>query len=53
MNAPLIPVIKKRLSEISLSSAKSLAEKALNASSPEEVRKMISERFPDFHAISK
>ena len=53
MNAPLIPVIKKRLSEISLSSAKSLAEKALVASSPIEVRSMIRERFPDFHTKSR
>jgi len=46
MNAPLIPVIKKRLSGISISSAKSLAISALDVSSPEEVRKMILENFP-------
>ena len=46
MNAPLIPIIKKRLSGISISSAKSLALEALEASSPEEVRNMIREHFP-------
>ena len=49
MNAPLIPVVKKRLAEISLTDAKSLAQKALNASSPEEVREIIRECFPDSH----
>ena len=53
MNAPLIPVIKKRLSEIPLSAAKSLAQRALNATSPEEVRDMIRESFPDSHAEKK
>ena len=53
MNAPLIPVIKKRLSEIPLSAAKSLAQRALNATSPEEVRDMIRESFPDSHAKKK
>ena len=53
MNAPLIPVIKKRLSEIPLSAAKSLAQSALNATSPEEVRDMIRESFPDSHAKKK
>ena len=46
MNPPLIPVIKKKLSEISISSAKTLAIEALNASSPEQVRKMIRSKFP-------
>ena len=46
MNAPLIPIIKKRLSEISISSAKDLAIEALDASSPEEVRNMIRDHFP-------
>ena len=49
MNAPLIPVIKKRLSEISFSDAQDLAKKALNSSSPFEVRKIIRECFPDSH----
>ena len=53
MNAPLIPVVKKRLAEISLSDAKSLAQKALNASSPEEVREIIRECFPEFHTYEK
>jgi phosphotransferase system enzyme I (PtsP) len=50
MNAPLIPVVKKRLSEISLSAAQSLSQKALNASSPAEVRNIIRECFPDSHS---
>ncbi|MBC8260073.1 MAG: phosphoenolpyruvate--protein phosphotransferase [SAR324 cluster bacterium] len=50
MNAPLIPVVKKRLSEIALPAAKSLAQKALNATSPEEVREMIRVNFPDSHS---
>ena len=50
MNAPLIPVVKKRLSEISLPDAKILAQKALNATSPEEVRNLIRECFPDTHS---
>ena len=50
MNAPLIPVVKKRLSGISLSDAQSLAKKALNASSPIEVRNIIRECFPDSHS---
>ncbi len=49
MNAPLIPVVKKRLSEISLPETQSLAQKALNSSSPAEVREMIRECFPDSH----
>ncbi len=53
MNAPLIPVIKKRLSEISFSDAEALAKKALNSSSPKEVRKMIRECFPDSHSKEK
>ena len=50
MNAPLIPVVKKRLSEISLPDAKILAQNALNATSPEEVRNLIRECFPDTHS---
>ena len=50
MNPPLIPVIKKKLSEISISSAKNLAIEALNASSPEQVRKMIRSKFPVLNA---
>jgi len=50
MNPPLIPVVKKRLSDISLTEAKSLAQNALNATSPEEVRKMIRECFPHIQA---
>ena len=46
MNAPLIPVVKRRLSEISISDARSLADKALEATSPIEVRKMIREKLP-------
>ena len=50
MNPPLIPVIKKRLSEISMSSAKKLAIDALNTSSPEEVRMMIRSKLPLLNA---
>ena len=50
MNAPLIPVVKRRLSEISITDAKSLAEKALEANSSTEVRKMIRESLPDSHS---
>ena len=50
MNPPLIPVIKKKLSEISISSAKTLAIEALNSSSPEQVRKMIRSKFPFLNA---
>ena len=53
MNAPLIPVVKKRLSEISLPDAKILAQNALNATSPEEVRNLIRECFPDTHSKEK
>ena len=53
MNAPLIPVVKKRLSEISLPDAQSLAQKALAASSPEEVREIIRKYFPDSHSKVK
>jgi len=50
---PLIPVVKKRLSEISLPDAKILAQNALNATSPEEVRNLIRECFPDTHSKEK
>ena len=50
MNAPLIPVVKRRLSEISIADAKSLAERALEVTSPIEVRKMIRESLPDSHS---
>ena len=50
MNAPLIPVVKRRLSEISIADAKSLAERALEAALPMEVRKMIRESLPDSHS---
>ena len=50
MNAPLIPVVKRRLSEISIADAKSLAERALEVTSPMEVRKMIRESLPDSHS---
>ena len=50
MNPPLIPVVKRRLSEISIADAKSLTERALKATSPAEVRKMIRERLPDSHS---
>ena len=49
MNTPLIPVIKKRLSEIPFSLAKTVATKALDASSPEEVRNMIRDHFSVFN----
>jgi phosphoenolpyruvate-protein phosphotransferase len=50
MNAPLIPVVKRRLSEISITDARSLAERALEANSPREVRDMIRESLPDSHS---
>tara|TARA_B100000579_G_C22755530_1_gene816249 strand:+ start:90 stop:638 length:549 start_codon:yes stop_codon:yes gene_type:complete len=50
MNAPLIPVVKRRLSEISIADAKSLADRALDATSPMEVRRMIRESLPDSHS---
>lgn len=51
MNAPLIPVVKRRLSDISLPDAKKLAQRALKAASPMEVRKMIRESLPDSHTV--
>lgn len=53
MNAPLIPVIKKRLSEISFSDAQNIAKKALELSSPSEVRRIIRESFTDSHSKLK
>ena len=53
MNAPLIPVIKKRLSEISFSDAQNIAQKALDLSSPNEVRSIIREYFPNSHSKLK
>ena len=53
MNAPLIPVIKKRLSEISFSEAQNIAKKALELSSPNEVRRIIREYFPNSHSKLK
>ena len=50
MNPPLIPVVKRRLSEISITDAKILAERSLDATSPTEVRKMIRENLPDTHS---
>jgi len=50
MNAPLIPVIKKRLSEISITDARSLAERALEVNSPREVRNLIRKYLPDSHS---
>ncbi|MGK5095531.1 phosphoenolpyruvate--protein phosphotransferase [Deltaproteobacteria bacterium TL4] len=46
MNAPLIPVVKARLTSISIETAQELAQFALQASSAEEVRTKIAEVVP-------
>lgn len=45
MNAALIPVVKERLSYITLEEAQNLAQKALNSTSAKEVRDHFSEFF--------
>ncbi len=45
MNAMLIPMVKERLSHVTIAQAEKLAEQALRASSAEEVRKQIANFF--------
>jgi len=48
MAVSLIPIVKERLSYISLAEAEELADKALQASSAEEVRNLVSTFFKFF-----
>ncbi len=48
MNPALIPVVKERLSQITLTDAESLAEQSLLLSSAEEVRRHITDFFNSF-----
>ena len=48
MTASLIPIVKERLSYITMAEAEELAHKALQASSAEEVRNLVTTYFKFF-----